>query len=251
MRRYWNVFAVVGCLLYLTGCSQRGAVTGVSQSSQGRVAVRIGDTAEYSLNTRLAHSVGKDASLRAIGSKRYTVVAGANHGRSLPSFIIRTYELREDSKQRAGLMSRSRTFVSWLGEDQSGNIYLLGESLEGVEWDVVTDANPPLQWPCAIKEGDSWEYSAHFASGGVETVSFKCVGTERLKTPAGEYDALKLSLAMSHTRLGVDTTGYTWVTPSLPFLFELRDEYSAKVSLSAASGNVEQVHVLEGYTPAR
>lgn len=251
MSRTLLAIVTFACLLHVVGCSQRSAVTGTSQSPQGRSTVRIGDKAEYSLNSKASSSVGSSATLRVIGSKRYTVVAGKNHGRSVPSFIVRTYDLREDSEQRIGLMGRSRTIVSWFGEDASGNVYLLGESPDGAEWDVVTDANPPLQMPCAIKEGDSWGYSAHFASGGVETLSFKCLGKEMLKTPAGEYEAYKLSLAMSHTRLGVDMTGYMWVTPSLPLLFELKGEFSTKVSLPAATGNVEQVHVLEDFDLAR
>lgn len=250
MSRILLATAILVCLLHVVGCSQRGAVTGTAQSPQGRSTVRIGDKAEYSLNSKASSSVGSSATLRVTGSKRYTVVAGKNHGRSVPSFIVRTYDLREDSEQRAGLMSRSRTIVSWLGEDSSANIYVLGESLDGVRWDVVTDANPPMEMPCAIKEGDSWGYSAHFASGGVESVSFKCLGKEMLKTPTGEYEAYKLSLAMSDTRLRVDMTGYTWVTPSLPLLFELKDEYSTKVSLPVAS-DVEQVHLLTSFSLAR
>ncbi len=250
MSRIVTAIAILVCLLHVVGCSQRSAVTGTSQSPQGRSTVRIGDKAEYSLNSKAASSVGSSATLTGIGSKRYTVVAGKNHGRTVPSYIVKTYDLREDSEQRAGFIRRSKTVVSWLGEDASGNVYLLGESLEGVHWDAVRDANPPLQWPCAIKVGDSWGYSAHFASGGVETVSFKCLGKEMLTTPTGKYEAYKLSLAMSDTRLRVDMTGYTWVTPSLPLLFELRDEYSTKVSLPVAS-DVEQVHVLTSFSLAR
>jgi len=254
MKKYIVAFGALVFPLVVLSCSQKGAVTSASSGRQGvRASAKVGDRAEYSLNFTTQIMTGNRSSIPAkvTGHKTVTVVASTNHGRSVPPQIVTTYDVRSDTQQQGRGGSRSRTTIAWCGEDSSGNVYLLGESQDGVKWDVVTDINPPIILPSKLKVGDSWSYVAHLSSGSTESYAMKCVGVERLRTPAGEYDTYKVGRTGTHSGVGVTLSGYAWLTLSLPLVFEVRVQQSSDLTLHGIPTRVVGENILQSVSLAR
>lgn len=211
-------------MISVTGCNHTTPVTSANIGQIGRTSPHIGDKAAYSIKNTLP-KIG-NTTVESGGSRTYTVAASGNHGRSLPPYITRTFDLQEDIRQHVEFLRTSRTVIIWLGEDASANLYLLGESLDGKSWDIVTDADPPLYMPSQMKVGSWWRYTANFNSGNTETAAYQCVGTESISTPAGPFDAYKLGVEFSRTPFQSKVTGYDWLPRNLPIVFELKEIYS-------------------------
>jgi hypothetical protein len=234
-------------ILSCIGCSHRVAVTGSSSSRLVRTTPRVGDRAEYSTidDTQVMAIRGMPIQSKMVGREVVTVLAGDNHGRPIPPYIVRTYEIRCDNEIESGGRDKSWTDSIWCGEDRLGNIYLLAESQDGVTWDLVKDARPPIVMPYKINIGDSWSYVAHLSSGGTESLDMKCICKEKLKTPVGEYEAYKISENTTSTDLGVSMSGYIWIAPSLPFVFELKRQNSGESSAQGIPATVSTEYMLQ------
>lgn len=243
--------ALVTTLLLMTvvGCSRQSAVTSFTpESKPSRNSPQIGDVAEYSLTGKAILSRGATA-FSVTGHITYTVIAPSQQ-RELPSYIVRSFEIKEDHLQNVGGLGGSRrTAWTWLGEDASGNLYLLGESFDGKKWDLVTNSPLPLYMPADMKVGSAWGYAADFGNGGKESLASRCVGMERIKTPAGEYYAYKLSETVTRTGFP-SVAGYIWVSPDLPHGFELKMEFSA-TDPALVTERVELVIILVSVKRAR
>lgn len=164
--------------------------------------------------------------------------------------IIRYFDLVQHQEHTMMGRSQSNTLIIRLGEDASGNLYLLGKLREGKSWDFIIDTTPPLCMPAKISWGSAWQYTAHYASGSNETIVYSCLGSEHLKTPAGEYDAYKLKVNMTFSQIP-DATGYVWISPNLPYVFELRSEVSSTEPVRGVSQRMDMVSTLESVKMVR
>ena len=236
--------AVLAMLLLLAGCGGP-SVTTRRAVGPGAWAPKIGDTAEYETSTAFVLP-GAQTPTQVSGSMRSTIVAATNHGRSLPSYIARTFDVRDEITAGTGLRSRSRMVLHWRGVDATGNVYLLGESLDGTTWDVVTDPDPPVYMPAEIKPGISWRYVTHFASGSTESSESTCVCTEELATAAGSFHTLKVSVAYTRTGTGAaNVTGCTWLASSVPSVFDVKSEYDGTTPIGGMQVTASLVYNLK------
>jgi len=244
MRRHSLVLTGLVFILLMLGCNHRAAITTLSPSrQQNRAIVQVGDKAEYSINSSATNPLNNKDTIQVTGHRTYSVVASADHGRSVPSFITRTFDFQEDTEERAGSIGKSRTVVTWFGQDAPGNLYMLGVSEDGVKWSFVTDANLAVYMPFQLQEGCSWQYVTHFDDGKTLSVSQKCVGMERLRTPAGDFDAYKVSA--NTTWDGISYSGYTYISTNLPLIFELKEEAAFDSPVRGLQTNMSQVYMLE------
>lgn len=245
----WNEVRLVSVVAVsmLVGCSNHNVSdTGVQPAMQsGHAAPAVGDTAEYVTSSAVA-------GMQSTGHRKVSVVQSANHGRSIPSYITRTFDVREDTLQNLGGVSKSRTVITWLGVDNKGNVYLLGVSMDGRNWDVVSDSDPPVCMPCEIMPGSSWKYDARLASGNTTSLNCSCVGTESMSTPAGTFEALKLTISFSYTGMGgVSYSGYEWVCSAISYVLTLKTDVNSTVKLGAFSQNVRLVETLQSFNSAK
>jgi len=77
----------------------------------------------------------------------------------------------------------------------------------------------------------------------MESVAMKCVGRERVTTPAGEFEAYKVSITI--TRLGMSLSGYMWLAEDVPLVFELKAQFSSDGSMKGMPASISQLHTLE------
>lgn len=254
MKNYFLIIIATTLALSVLGCRHRAVATNTyTGQQQNMTMLHAGDKAEYSLNGNTQISLGANSlsQIQGTGHKTVTVVAGTNHGRAVPSYVVETFDIQSDNQEQAKGRSKSWTDVIWIGKDVSGNLYLLGESPDGAKWDVVTDTNAPLYMPSKLSVGYSWGYIAHFASGSTESLDMKCVGMEKLSTPVGEYNAYKVSETGTHTRLRVNLSGYIWLTSSQPFIFELKGQISSTIPMLGVQANHSSDYTLESISLAR
>lgn len=237
--RYLAVLWLTILAIFVMGCNHGSAVTPANIGQIGRASPHIGDKATYTIDINASNPLGSSA--KGGGRRIYTILASSNHGRTLPSYIIRTFDLQADTTQRIGIGGAKRTTVIWIGEDASGNLYRLGVSYDGKSWDVVSNPDPPLYVPSKIKVGYAWTSVANFESGNVESLLYKCVGIESMQTPLGNIEAYRLSADVSHTRSQTKSTGFVWIPRTLPIVFELRESYDAATPL----GNIRTSYDLE------
>lgn len=234
----------------LLGCSRQGAVTHSSaRGARPSNTPQVGDVAEYSLTMNVTLH-GASSAVPITGHQTYTVTSATDGGRTVPSAIVRSFNIVENHVQEAGGIRNYEEVIVWLGEDATGNLYLLGESPDGKNWDYVTNTTPPLYMPAEIRSGSAWQYTATFTSGNTERVTYRCVGKETLKTPAGEYNAYKLSADMRFTQLP-DTTGYIWISSELPYVFEVKGEYRSSKRIHGMSHAADFVTTLQSVTRAK
>jgi hypothetical protein len=242
------VVAMVVFLLPLAGCGRNTSVAShQSGHRQSKTTPVIGDTAEHSLTTTT--SIADQSPIAGHGQRKCTITDSANHGRSIPSHIIKTFDFREDTENQVGTRSKQRTFITWFGLDAEGNCYLLGESEDGMTWDVVTDAAPPMYMPSKLNVGASWSYTAHFASGATESVASTCVGMERVKTPSGGFQAYKLNSRIE--RKGANISGYIWVSPDAPLVFEVAADINVSTDVYGIPGTTHTIYQLTRLNLAR
>jgi hypothetical protein len=157
------------------------------------------------------------------GSATYTITASKNHGRHLPSYIIKTYDQKEEIAMHLKSISRKSTVISWYGEDASGNQYLLGRSSNGGLWDVVTNANPTVYMPAKLKPGMSWKCVSKLKSDDTFTMECACVGMETISTTFGNLNTFKITQILMFASSG-SSTGTFWLSPNLPNIFEIKTE---------------------------
>lgn len=210
--------------LLCPGCGRRSpSISSTSTRRTGQWATpMVGDKVVRANMMTVAIAPGTTNNVRPTGQQILTILESTNHGRVLPPSIVRTFDVREDILTSLGGLSRSRFLVTWFGLDAQGNTYILGESDDGLRWDLFTDSDPPVCFPATIQPGSSWGYTAHFASGGVESVEMKCLRTEKLNTSAGVFDAYVASGVV--TRKGSRMQTQVWLSPSVPAVFELKVE---------------------------
>lgn len=247
MRNIWFFAASLVLVMSTIGCGRQGSV---ASARKGTTLPAIGDTADYSIDSDVNAGVPDGHVPQIVGSRKYTVVESPGHGRSVPSYVTRTLDLREEIVQQLGGLSKSRVVISWLGIDASGNVYLLGEALDGVNWEVVSDTNPPVYMPAEVKPGSSWQYVAHFAGGNTESCVNNCVGSEAIITPSGTFQSLKVSYDASRTGVnGADVrmSGHRWLGAGLPYVFEVRNEYGGKFTLGGIPVDTRTVESLQAF----
>lgn len=232
------VACLIGMLMVLAGCSQRPE--GSPSFGTTRSTAKLGDRAEYSRRA----TVG----IQVTGSTTATVVAGSHHKRAVSSHIVKTYDVQFKTTQQSGSRKRSYTTIVWYGEDVSGNLYLLGQSLGGKNWAYVVDANAPLVMPADLSIGRSWSYTANFSDSTTESVQMECVGSETLTTKMGQYDAHKVRRTGSHSGVGGAYSGYIWLSSDLPLVFELKGQNRVESRLQGTSVIGETEYLLEKLT---
>ncbi len=254
----WLAFAFTLFALAVPGCSSHSpSITSVQTSQRNVSAVpTVGDTADYTIagEIQMATGLGSGKGVACDGHKTITVTQAANHGRSFGSYIKSTWELRTDSVQTLGGLNESSAAIVWHGADASGNIYLLGRSPDGVSWDVVTDAEPPVCIPSELKPGTTWQYTAHFGSGSIESSAESCIGAEEVKTPAGTFPTLKVSCNLSKTAVrgaNVNLNGHTWACSGTPHAVEVKSDNIANMQLQGATFQSHIVTTLQSYHCAR
>jgi hypothetical protein len=242
-----SVIALTGILM-LSGCGHRSSK---SAARRAMTIPAVGDSAEFATESVVhAGSVAGPVAAKTEGGITYTVAEGVNRGRAVPAFITRTFELRGESLHQAGCLSTSRVVSGWLGIDSSGNTYLLGEAMDGANWEVVTDKNPPMCFPARIQPGCSWSYVAHFNTGNTESCTYRCVGTEDITTPSGPVHAWKASIDFSRTGVnGTDlhATGYLWFATDVPFVCETKTEQDITYQIAGMPVTTHFVKTLQAY----
>ncbi|MHB1455552.1 MAG: hypothetical protein ACYC0V_01415 [Armatimonadota bacterium] len=213
------VFGPVIVMLVIAGCSHRTPVTSANIIQQSRKIPHVGDRAVYSM--KFNDSSGRYP--QGSGSMIYTVVTAEKHGRSLPSYIIKNYEIKMDVTLRRLSSSKNYTVNVWHGIDAAGNVYLLGISIDGETWDIVSDDNPPIYIPANIKVGLSWKCALNCRNGKAASYEFVCVAKENIPTIMGNQDAYKLKLKSAYLGKGIQT-GFVWVATNIPPEFKLKEE---------------------------
>ena len=241
----------------LAGCGNHGRLVTTAQTAPRRTAPApvVGDAVQYEMT--ITGQIGISGSSMPIDSSSHrdvTVTEAANHGGTVPSSITRTFEIREESVQSVGVMKSQTTVISWLGEDAAGNLYLLGESLDGVTWDVVTDRTAPIYMPAVIGPGSSWKYCARFASGNTESCDNTCLGAEDVTTPAGSFRALKVSTKFSRTGVrgtDVNLQSTKWLAQDIPCVLEVKSEYDMTSSIAGSPCTTHSVETMQSFHRGR
>lgn len=233
-RRYLIILCIVILSSLLIGCNHKTSITPGNSGQQTRTSPHIGDQAKYT--NVMDIQGGQQLNVTGNGNRTYTIVAANNNRRTVPSNIINTFDLREDITQRIGNRNKTHIVMTWIGEDITGNLYRLGESVDGSTWDIVKDTNPPLYMPSKIKVGYWWKSVANFESGNIESITYRCYGIESLSTPLGTLKAYKLSRDVTDTRFKTSLTGFVWIPLTLPIVFELKE--SNDVTNPLANGNL-------------
>lgn len=199
------------CLLVLVlaaGCGRRMAL----EPNKPARAPMTGDTAKYVTKVLTGFD---NSQFRRDTDDTVTIQVGTNHSSSVPAGLVQTFDAKRQTSNNSG----SHTTYTWFGEDAQNNIYLLGISGDGQEWDLVTDSTLPLMTPGSPSVGANWGFVAHLASGVTMTYSGKVAGTEWLTTRAGKFEAYKIeesTLEELETPLGKSsssTSGVRWVSP--------------------------------------
>ena len=246
--RILMLFGAIGTIL--TGCSRHPADDqSPILSMRATNSPRIGDKAVYSFKASMARQ-GVGSGIDVSGSAVYKMETARDDTGAKAPFLVRCFNLVQHQEQIRMGRGQSNTLIVRLGEDTAGNLYLLGKLREGKRWDFVTDTKPPLCMPAEIGSESAWQYTAHYASGSVESVAYSCLGSERVKTPAGEYNAYKLRVSMTFSQKP-GATGYVWISPDLPHVFELRSELSSAGQDKAISQRTRIVTILESVERGR
>jgi hypothetical protein len=129
----------------------------------------------------------------------------------VPSKIERTYNLTEQLELGRTPMGQ----ITWMGQDADGEIDFLGRLDEGKEWVLTKDKTAMMDMPAVLEDGKSWQYTMHLSDGKTETDSYKIEKIEKIRVPAGEFEAYKTKIEVRVTD-GRHATGYAWLRPELP-----------------------------------
>jgi hypothetical protein len=252
MTRQWLWLILPVLIMVLSGCGTRPG--SVHARPRTRTTPAIGDQADYTISTRVSSIFdGNDFNL-ATGSRSYDVSASPGHGRSVPSYIIRTFDLTETITQHLAGSESKQVVVCWFGADAPGNVYLLAESLDGLNWDVVRDTDLPVYMPSDVKPGSSWQYVVHFASGNSETSVNRCVGLEKLQTPSGAFLSYKIEYTDTRTGVrGADVTmtGQRWLGTTVPYLFEVGNDFRGQTTLGGIPTRTHTLQTLKAISFSR
>ena len=184
-RRYLVIPFLVILLGLIVGCKHNISITPSNSGQQTRTSSHIGDRARY-ISTMSMQGV---QGLHANGNRTYTIVATNNHGRTILSKIVNTFDLKEDITSRVGNRSKAHTVITWFGEDISGNLYRLGDSIDGKTWDMVKDADPQLYMPSKMQVGCWWRSTMNMESGNKQILTYRCLGIESIPTRLGPLKA--------------------------------------------------------------
>lgn len=250
------LLALVTCALFAPGCGRRASVLNAQSASPSWTLPKAGDTADYIIATSVQTVPGLTPGTPTAtqGRRKVTVSKATNHGRTIPASIEQDIEVKEEIAQTLGVLSKSSTVITWLGIDGQGNAYLLGESLDGVTWDVVTDSNPPQYMPATVSPGSSWSYCAHFASGNTESCTNSCTGTENITTPAGSFQAVKVDVTWSRTGMrGADVSlrGNKWLARELPYVLEIKTESNMASKVASMQFQAHSEETLQSFSHGR
>jgi hypothetical protein len=109
-------------------------------------------------------------------------------------------------------------------------------NVEGRSTDDVEIRKPPLELlKLPSKPGDSWEYTTDDRK-----LSFKVGNPERVKTPAGEFQAIPVELIVKLAGGGPTGQGRYWYAPGV-----------GVVKWTSRLGDTEQVVVLKSFNPGK
>lgn len=197
------LFSSVGC-----GHRKSGVPESLSKGQNTRALV-AGDKMVYDLDVNW-----EDAKGAPLGSKQGTVTIevqkGFKHG-PVPADIKKTYHVSEQLEGQGSPTAQ----INWMGQDAKGALYLLGRLDQSKDWALVTDKAIKPDIPDVLSDGASWGYTVHLSNGKTETNTYKIVGTEKVTTPAGDFQAYKTK---TETKVsdGTVATGHVWLRPEFP-----------------------------------
>ncbi len=208
--RYLAGLILIALLLCSAGCGRKseGIPTSLRRGERTH-ALSVGDKIVHDLTVKSVNPKGK-----VVATTKGTITAevrdGFKHG-PLPAGVAKTFHISEVLQ----IGSSAAGQIDWTGQDSDGNIYFLGRLDEGTEWTLVTDKKGKTSIPAVLEEDASWEYTAKLSNGKTETDTFEVVGVEKVKTPAGEFEAYKTKIETKSSD-GRRASGYQWLRPDLP-----------------------------------
>lgn len=245
LTQYKAMIGLMVLAVALAGCSRHAATT--TGRARG-TSPQIGDKAVYSFQG-IVFFQGARSGIRSTGRDEYTVIAPTGQVRAMSPPIVRVFDLAQDHEQRMFGRRRSSRLVIRLGQDSLGNLYLLGKSRDGRTYDYVTNTTPPLYQPAQITTGSAWQHAVSYSNGDTQSATYRCVGMERVKTQAGEYNAYKVSVDLKLST-SPRATGYVWISASLPRVFELKSELSSNEPVRGIAQTSNVVSTLESVSLA-
>lgn len=243
--------AVTATGILMSGCGRSShsvTSTGV-KSGCAWVIPTVGSRADYVSSEMSVGSARSQLKVSPTQQESITVAECANHGRSLPSYVVATFDIREDIHTSMGPANRDSIVITWIGMDRPGNCYLLGVSFDGSTWDTVTDTDPPKCAPSELHVGDSWGYEAHLASGQTISQTNTCEGTETVETGIGRFEAYKVKY-QGYAR-GIRMSGFNWMSPAVPAVFSLKSQDEAAPNIHGMTMPVHTVSTLSNLNLAR
>lgn len=197
-------------------------------------AISVGDKMTYDLTLSMTNPSGERVG-PVQGSVSLEVRKGFKQGK-IPSEIKNTFHISEQFQIGATATGR----IAFVGQDADGAIYLLGRLDEGEDWTLVKDKDLKMDIPAVLSDGKSWGYTVHLSNGKTETDTFKIVGVENVKTPAGEFEAYKVKVE-TKVKDGKQENGYVWIRPEFPRPIKLRLDLSNKKTPEKGTTSLEQV----------
>lgn len=237
-KKYTIAFSLFVALITIAGCTYGASVKSVKINHQSRTSPHIGDRAVYSL--KFNDSSGRYP--QGSGSMIDTVTAAGKHGRSLPSYIVRNFEIRSDVTMHRSSRTKKQIGNVWYGEDAAGNVYILGICLDGEIWNIVSDAKPPVCMPAKIKVGSSWKCAVNCKNKNFALFEYACIGKENLSTPMGNQDAYKLKVKSTYPGKGSQVS-FMWVSTNIPPEFKLKGETQS--TYTGSSQKFDQSYTLK------
>lgn len=233
--RYLSGMILAVLLLFAVGCGQRKDVVPTSLRSGERTReMKIGDRMTYDIVVTGFSAQGKRLGA-AQGKVKLQVRKGFKQG-AVPAGIEKTFNVTEQLEVGSGPSGQ----ITWEGQDADGAIYFLGRLDEGKEWALVTDKKPMLDVPAVLEEGKSWKYTMRLSDGKTETDSYKIEKIDKVRVPAGEFEAYKtkVTVTVSDGRLA---TGYAWLRPELPRPIKTQIDIQNTKRGKGRTNHIEQV----------
>ena len=235
MKKYLIGLIVAAIVLSAGGCGRKKSTipTSLPKGEQTR-ALAVGDRMVYDLAVSVTNAKGINA---GTAQGKVTVkVQKADKHQPVPADVKKTYHISEVME----VQDIPTGQIAWVGQGTDGTIYFLGRLEQGKDWSLVQGKKLNVDTPAILADGKSWGYTTKLSGGKTETDTYKIVGTERVKTPAGEFEAYK---AESETKLsdGRHAKGFIWLRPEFPRPIKIRLDLSNVKQLNRSITSVEQV----------
>ena len=139
------------------------------------------------------------------------------------------------SEVRCAIAETSMGFMTsreYLAADADGvKAYMLQMSGQVVHYDP-----PLLRIKLPYREGDAWQTAAN-PFGSTLTASFRFLGTERVQTPAGTFDCIKVQSSMNQPGQG-PVTSITWYADGVGPVRQVMQMAGQEFTTTLASTNV-------------